>query len=178
MPGSYLDILIAELRDEIDRHVAAFRDGEIDADQFQQRMARDLTEHHVAVYLAGLAALGVAQVIRAADKRVLAELIGDQIDYLNGFADVLAANEDGAWSTAYEARARMYAGSLTQTYWRGRTRGYRLPFMPGEGTLCLVNCGCSWEISVPIAYWRRGKNDSCATCVGREAGNPYTLEAA
>jgi hypothetical protein len=174
MPGSYLDILIAELRDEIDRHVAAFRDGLIDADQFQQRMARDLTEHHVAAYLVGRD----DQVIRAADKRVLAELIGDQIDYLNGFADVLAANEDGAWQAAYEARARMYAGSLTQTYWRGQTRGYRLPFMPAEGTDCLVNCKCAWEIDAPSAYWRRAAEDSCATCVSREAGNPYTLEAA
>lgn len=175
MPDSYLAILIDELRDEMDRHIGAFRDGLIDADTFQQRAARDLAEHHVAAYLVGRD----DQVIRAADKRILAEVIGNQVDYLNGFADVLAAREDEEWSAALEARARMYAGSLSETYWRGQTRGYTLPYYPGDGgTECITNCRCRWEIDGGTAYWRLGAAEHCSGCVGRGANNPHILEAA
>ena len=175
--SSVLDRLIAELRDQIDVHTARLRDGALDATGWQRLVARDLVEHHVAAYLADKPG---AAVLRSADKRILADVIGTQVDYLNAFADVLEASDE--WSPKYDARARSYAGALRESHSRGQTLGLPLPFHPTVGTACQVNCKCRWTITVldteagdVDAIWDQAADDSCATCVERAAANPYRI---
>jgi hypothetical protein len=169
-----LTTLLRDLIGKIDTHTVDFREGRVDADGWQRRMAKDLIETHTAAYLAGTG----GGVIRAADKRVLTQVLGDQIDYLNRFADDLQAGEDEAWTTRNEARARLYAGAIKHSFWRGTTKGLDLPAYPGDGTSdCLVNCNCAWEIDGDDAYWRLGPTDHCETCRERATTwNPYQLQ--
>lgn len=172
-----LATLIDGLRERTQTHIGAFRDGEIDADAFQQRMARDLVAHGVAAYQLATG----ETTLRAADQRVLRTALGDQMDYLNRFADDLVAAEDDAWTTAFEARAALYAGALTPLYSRGQTRGLDLPAYPTEGSPCITQCGCNWRLEPQddgstLAYWERGKDDSCDVCRQRAAEwNPYVV---
>lgn len=174
-----LQQLLGDAISAVDTHTAAFRDGDLDADGWQRRMARTLIEHHTAAYLAGKEPDD--RVLRKADKAILADVLGAQLDYLNAFADTLAASEDDAWKTAYEARARLYAGSITQSFWRGRTFGVELPAVPGDGSSpCLGRCGCSWTIERADgeirATWALGPNDHCETCVERAGRwSPYII---
>jgi hypothetical protein len=153
----------------------ALKAGSIDVDTFQQRMTRSLVAYHVAAYLLN------GQPLDDAARTVIAEQVTEQVDYLNGFADVLAGA--AVWSAVFDARARLYAGSVTPTYWRGQTRGYDLPGYPAVGTDCLVNCRCAWELDKQAdgsvnAYWRRHANDSCAVCLARETEwAPYVVPA-
>jgi hypothetical protein len=95
-----------------------------------------------------------------------------QFAFLDGFA--IEIQDTDEYMAGWNARADMYAKSIKTPYWQGRTRMLPLPAMPAEGTQCLTNCGCSWEI-VTIdeeagdydCYWRRGKDDSCQTCIAR-----------
>ena len=67
------------------------------------------------------------------------------------------------------------AGAAKATYWRGATLGYNLPAYPADGSSeCLGNCGCVWSLTVfdeeqgnLNAWWIRGKDDSCPTCIDR-----------
>ena len=100
------------------------------------------------------------------------DAVKEQIDYLNGFVDTIAAE---GWREAFAARAQLYAGSIKATFWRARAFGLDLPYYPAVGTQCLNNCGCSWRIDWidtenldADCTWVRGKGDSCATCISRE----------
>lgn len=174
-----LQQLLSDAIGAVDGHTAAFRDGDLDADGWQRRMARTLIEHHTAAYLAGKEPDD--RVLRAADKAILADVLGAQLDYLNAFADTLAATEDDGWKATYEARARLYAGAITGSFWRGRTVGIDLPAYPGDGsTPCLGRCGCAIRIerddNEVRVYWQLGPKDSCDGCVER-AGiwSPYII---
>ncbi len=136
---------------------------------WQDTMASLLRRYHAAAYLAGA---GLPELPPSA-RAVVAQLIADQLAYLDAFAAEVAAAD--AWEPRWSARAAMYAQSPKVAYWSGATRGIPLPAMPAEGTQCLTNCGCSWEITRLAgdgnvdAYWRRGDDDSCQTCVERAA---------
>lgn len=137
---------------------------------WQREVTSQLTRYHAAAYLAGADA---TEVVPAA-----AALIGKdlriQLTFLNRFAlEIKHADE---WQAGWNARAAMYAQSIKVPYWRGATKLLPLPAMPAEGTQCLTNCGCAWEVSTVDAeagdydaYWRRAKEDSCQTCVQRAA---------
>lgn len=182
-----LDTLIATLRDTIDAHTQRLRDGELSADAWERACARDLLEHHVAAYLADKPG---DRTLRSADKRILANVVGDQLDYLNPFADVLDGVGSDEWSTTYESRARMYAGSIRQSHARGQTFGLPLPYYPadgrmepiGSGTNCLSNCACVWEIEIvdeeagdANATWQVAATDHCDVCLARADKNPYQI---
>jgi hypothetical protein len=164
--------LLADIRDSSDE----LRRGRITADQWQADVARALVEHHAAAWMAGQGADTLSPKARVQ----LGRVVGEQVDYLNRFADQIAAE---GWREAFGARAAMYAGAVKESYWRGFGGGLPLPGYPTVGTRCLSNCGCTWELDVldaeednVDAYWRRGKSDSCSTCIERERNwSPFRI---
>lgn len=136
---------------------------------WQQELARQLARYHAASYMAGA---GVDTLSGAALAAVQKD-VAVQLRFLGKFA--LTVQSGKRWENGYRARAEMYARSIKTPFYRGVTRMLPLPAMPAEGTQCLTNCGCAWEIDTlegegnADAYWRRGKDDSCQTCLQREA---------
>lgn len=166
--------LLAAVLDGVDTAVQGVRDGAITADQFQAEMARRLFEGHVAAYLAGR---GVSELTPRAE-RLVKDAVIEQLDYLNKFADTIAAE---GWREAFGARAMMYAGSVKPTYFKAKAFGLDMPYYPGDGsTPCKVNCRCSldiqWldeeELNADV-YWRLGAEEHCQTCPQRAADSPY-----
>lgn len=101
-----------------------------------------------------------------------------QFSYLGGF--VAEMQNEREWRKGWNSRAEMYANAIKTPYWRGRTRMLALPAMPAQGTICLTNCGCKWDIREYDdrweCFWVRGKDDSCQTCMQRAADwSPYVL---
>jgi len=179
--SAVLDILVAELRTLLDERTFALRDGELTADAWQRACARDLLDYHVAAYLADKPG---DRVLRSADKRILGNVIGNQVDFLNTFADVLETVDADDWSTKYEARARLYAGALAHSHSRGATFGLPLPYYPTERTICMSQDRCRWRIeTIDVeagdydAYWTlgSGSGETCETCLDRETKNPYQI---
>lgn len=166
-PLPYLiDRLTRLIRAATDALETAYPDG---VDDWQQELSRQLARYHAASYLA---ATGDATLEGAALTAVQQDL-AIQLRFLGKFALVVQSGK--RWENGYNARAEMYARSIKTPFYRGATKMLPLPAMPAEGTQCLTNCGCSWEISElegdgnTDAYWRRGKEDSCQTCLQREA---------
>ncbi len=160
--------ILSDILGSIADHNAALAAGRIDVDTWQQLVARDVLVGHYAAMMAGRETDNLS---RGARNQVLTT-VAEQVDYLNRFADQIAAT---GWQDAYGARALLYGGSIKSSFWRGRTFGLDLPYMPAEGTQCLSNCGCRWDIEYQgdpedlnaTARWIRGKDDSCETCVQR-----------
>lgn len=137
-------------------------------DDWQQEVSRQLERYHTAAYLAGADTQNLSAAARAAVGRDLAT----QLSFLAQFA--VEIQEATEWQAGWNARAEMYARSIQTPYWRGVTRLLPLPAMPGDGSSqCLTNCGCGWVI-VQLdgdgnydCTWRRGKKDTCQTCMQR-----------
>lgn len=107
------------------------------------------------------------------DSQVLA-----QEAFLRNF---LSDIESGEWDDRYISRARMYVASSYSGYSHGdivKQAGKVLPVpaYPTEGTQCLSNCKCFWDIDTLDfergnfdAYWKLGTDDNCQTCQVRAA---------
>jgi hypothetical protein len=170
-----LERLIQKLLEEVANLTARLERGEITVRTWQREMEKLLARYHEAAYMLGLESAEL-------DDDAMATIIKDiefQLDYLDSFAETIAAGS--AWMAAWTARAALYAQSPKRTYWQGvaGNMGIDLPGYPGESE-CLSNCGCSWDIQEVKggydAYWRRGKNDSCAGCRQREREwNPFRI---
>lgn len=169
--------ILALLLDGIGTAVDGVASGRLSPDAFQAEMVRRLFEGHVAAYLVGRDVRDLSP----QGERLVKDAVKEQIDYLNGFVDTIAAE---GWREAFAARAQLYAGSIKATFWRARTFGLDLPYYPAVGTQCLNNCGCSWRIDWidqenldADCTWIRGRSDSCATCISREmAGTIHIRE--
>lgn len=168
-----LDALIGEIIDEIELLSEGVEFGRVSVDDWQRQIAQTIYAAHFAAYMIG----SDTTLIGDRTRESIGELVADQIDYLNQFADEI--DRDG-WKPAFAARAKMYAGSIKQSYWRGATFGLDLPYYPAEGTECLTNCGCEWQITWhdreelnATARWVRGKDDSCPTCKARARRRPF-----
>lgn len=168
-----LDDLIAEMLGDIDTIWQGLSGGQLSVDQWQETQARSLLVFHTAAYMMGKG----SKTLSERERRLLAGIVGNQVDYLNGFANAIDANwNGGALPPKWQARARSYAGAVKASYSRGRTLGYNLPAHPTEGSECQNNCGCVWTLTVfdeeqgnLNAWWIRGKDDSCPTCIRRAA---------
>lgn len=166
IPTPQLDRLIARLSSLIGAATDALQADPTQADAWYDEVARQLRRYTTAAYLSGAGGT-------TPPRDLIDGIIKAQLDYLAAFRDEIAAAEE--WKPGWSSRAQMYAESIKAPWWSGKTRGYPLPAMPGDGTTqCLTNCGCAWEIEELAgdgnadAYWRRAKDDSCQTCVERE----------
>lgn len=170
--------LLAHVLDGIDELSQGINSGLLSVDQWQREMAHLLYVGHTAAYMEGRDTRDLSPEAR----RRLGELIGDQVTYLNGFADDV---DTEGWREAFKARAALYAGALKHSYSVGRTFHWPLPFHPGDGsTPCLGNCLCrGWEVQIideeeldADAYWRTGASERhCTECPQRAAASPYRI---
>jgi len=136
--------------------------------EWQAEIARQIARYSAASYLAGAGADALTPAARVA----ITQDIATQLSFLAKFG--VEIQDGDVWEKGWSYRAASYANSLKIPFWRGQTKMLPLPAMPAQGTQCYGNCGCNWEIDeLPgdgnaDAYWRRGKSDSCQTCVQRE----------
>lgn len=168
--------LLPSLLETIDTLTDGLIGGQVTPTEWHNQVSIELFAHHLATF---------AQASGRDEKDVLEavkEIVGKQIDYLNNFTDQIEAGDYDDRENALRARAAMYSGSLKQSLWAGKTDGWPLPFMPAEDTECHNNCLCGWRVDVldeeagdADAHWERHANDSCSTCMAREADNPYEI---
>lgn len=160
--------LIVRMLTRISGAMDALEAGRLTPAAWAEQFARHLATGHVEALRAG----GVRPE-SAAGRRVLERTVATQLHFLAGFRAVV---EDApAFQAGWKARAALYAQSVGAPYWAGRTRLLPLPALPKDGsTICKTNCGCAWDIQQLDGegnydcYWKRGKNDSCGTCLARE----------
>ncbi|HLC05543.1 MAG TPA: hypothetical protein VJK02_21095 [Anaerolineales bacterium] len=144
--------------------------GEIDQAAWEKGMQELIARYQTAALMLGQGSDEIDE--KAAT--ILLNMTDDQFAYLANFgAEIVSAEE---WQAGYEARAEGYAGAIKEPYWTGEVDFLPLPAMPAQGTQCRTNCGCSWRIEVIDdaegdydCYWERSKDDSCDTCLEREA---------
>lgn len=158
------------------KRIGALEAKDISVEAWRDDMERSLVRYHTAALLAGQGSTTLTKAGKAAIERTVSE----QLKYLDKFAiEIQGAAE---WQAGWNARAAMYAQSIKEPYWTGKTKFLPLPAMPAQGTECLSNCQCEWDIEELDGdgnydcTWVRGANDSCQTCVQRgEEWNPVEI---
>ena len=167
-PQPALDRLVRRLSLLIGTATRALESNVVRVSEWEEEISRQLARYHSAAYLAGAKADDLTPAARTAVQRDLRT----QLDFLSQFA--VEIQDAAEWQAGWNARAEMYAKSIKTPYWRGATQMLPLPAMPADGSnQCLTNCGCAWDVQQLDgngnydAYWIRGKNDSCQTCMQR-----------
>jgi len=172
-----LKSLIEEFADKL-RHLTNQLEAElITADEWESSFETLLARYHTTALLLGSS----TDTLTASAADYVARIVGNQFEFLGSFAAVIQGAEE--WQAGFLARAESYASAIKVPYWAGNTELLPLPAMPAEGTQCLNNCGCSWDIQELDevvgdydCYWVRSKDDSCQTCLEREAQwSPYEI---
>jgi hypothetical protein len=130
------------------------------------------TAHSAATYAAIKERTGVMpKGLSRAERNDLKARVAEQITYYDKFA----AQAGDMSEAGVLARAAMYAKAIKTTYEAARYPG--LPFYPGEGSECLVNCRCSWnDEGGGVYHWILDAEESCPTCVERGGNNPYQVQ--
>lgn len=143
---------------------------EITLAEWYDAFARLVARYHTFALVESLGVTELPEMYRP----LLREKIDLQLDFLRNRRDVIRA--DGLTSQQ-KAYTEMYSKAIKSTYDSGEIikqvgRMLPLPTMPGEGTQCLSNCKCRWDIKVIDAldrdydcYWVLGVADHCQTCV-------------
>lgn len=162
-----LSRVLDRVRDGLDTLSDGVNSGALDPVAWHNEVVQLLRVGYTAAYLDGRGDTALSP----GAQRLLARMVAEQVDYLNGFLDQVEA--DG-WSDARDrARLRMYGASVRQAYERGATFGLPLGQVPGDGkTKCLTQCKCrlriKWideeELDADV-YWELGKAEHCPDCV-------------
>jgi hypothetical protein len=146
---------------------------QITPDEWQREMETAIARFHETAAMVGKQSSDVAELQPTIDR-----LVAIQFAFLENFADDIRGE---GWLDRYAARAQMYGSAIKQAYWHGDVirqtgRVLPLPAMPAEGTQCLSNCKCRWRVETLDdangdydAFWERHVEDSCQTCLEREA---------
>jgi hypothetical protein len=150
--------------------------GDMTLQEWAPLMRERLTELHTQQYLLGR---GGRNAMLAADRRILSEIINQQLAYFDGFLAQIQAGELS--EPQFLARLKLYhtAGQIThQVGIVGTYVGLQLPAYPGVGTACKVNCRCTWSIVETATEWRATWTlhaaEHCSTCRFRAAEyRPY-----
>lgn len=164
-----LDSLIARASDQIAEATARLQARALTLDQWEMQMLLAIEMAYTAAYGAGS-----GSELTDADRALVNGMVGEQREFLRGFKQAIS---DGSISPAQaQARAQMYAESVKSSYWRGATRGYVIPAVPGDGsTQCLTNCKCSLRIDElegdgdADIYWLLSDAEHCQGCIQRAA---------
>lgn len=165
------DAIRAQYQEEMASLSAEYAAGDISLDNWHEGMKTALRDSYALNLRAGADAP-----LKYTDYLQLGNPLQKQYRFLADFKQSIA---DGALSGgAIATRAKLYALSAVQMYWRQVTRGAELPAYPGDGTSdCLTNCGCEWVEAADGWHWVRSKDDSCDTCLQREQEwNPYVAD--
>jgi hypothetical protein len=109
---SGFQVVLGRVLDEIDTLSDGMNSGLLNVDQWQQRMANVLIRGHIAAFQEGRN----RNELDPQARRMLSGVVGDQVDYLNRFADQLDGRD---WDDRRDrARAALYVG-------------FRTPVLPG-----------------------------------------------
>jgi hypothetical protein len=172
----YGGLLIRLFEERVAELTQRLIDGEISLMDWHIGMRDELRKGNAYQLIAG--ANGEKDNVESDDWLKLGTRLRSEYGYLEDFARAIYNGELSA--AQIEARVELYARSMQVVYWQQFTRDYDLPAMPGQGSECMGNCGCAWDIEVgagvAYAYWRRAKADSCPTCLQREREwSPYVV---
>ena len=141
---------------------------------------------HRAAYLAGLAerlnvpldsALLSERRLSRAERQEIDRLIEAELKYWRNFDAV----HDELSEAQIAARAAMYGRATRGTYSKARWGDWDLPFWPTQGSECMSNCLCHWEVidegdGAGRAIWHLGAAERhCTTCPTRAQGSPYVV---
>lgn len=129
---------------------------------------------HTAAYMEGRG----QDALSPGARRLVAQAVGGQVEYLNGFLDTV--EREGWQDGPMRARLALYVQPLATTYSRGQTFGLDVPFQPKERTACRMNCKCAWrvrwldeeELNADLT-WVLSSAEHCETCRARARLNPY-----
>lgn len=159
--------------------------GDLLVGDWFDRVSKILKAFHITAFLDG-AGVGSVRDLDKTQREYLAESVGQQMDYLEGFADDIQQKRYETSPAGLKARALLYPLGLKSSWWSGKTLGWPLPAMPGDGTTqCIVRCKCSWrpeglneKTKTGDWYWELGSTDeSCQTCqVRARTWNPIRIE--
>lgn len=158
-------------------------------DTWQRDMTRAITRGHTAATLAGIAerlnipldpALISEKRLSRAERQEIKDAVARQVEYLQGFVEDVR-NEELS-EKQIRVRADSYSGAVRETYSAARWLGIPLPFHPTQGSECLVNCRCRWDIEKLDgdgnydARWILGATEQhCGTCPSRASSSPYRI---
>lgn len=164
-----IQVLITSLESKLRTVFTRLQNGQITPSQWYTLSARLIARYSLTALMVGLG----RQKLTEDELLVSWELTNNQFEYLDAFKAQI--QESGEFLPGWESRAASYAKAIKVPYWKGRTQMLPLPAMPAQGTQCMNNCGCKWDVRVINAeagdfdaYWERHKNDSCQTCIQRE----------
>lgn len=154
---------------------------------WQREIERIIARGHMAAWMAGTAErLGVpvdspllSQVrLSRAERREIQGVVDVQLRYFRGFQ----ADMKDMTPAQIAARAQLYAGATRATYSSKRWGDWQLPYQPGQGTECLSQCRCHWEVQdngdgTGTAVWHLGATERhCVTCPARASQSPYSVK--
>lgn len=170
MDAEDLDRLIEDFQFDIENLMELLKAKKITVAVWEEEFAALIATYNQAALMLGLD----SQSLALAEFLYLTAIVRGQLDYLSNFALVIQSTPD--FRDGWISRAAKYAQSIKTPYWQGAVDMLPLPAMPAQGTICQTNCGCYWDVEEVDAesgdfdcFWRRGKNDSCETCLEREA---------
>jgi hypothetical protein len=160
------DDFVARTAGEVSTLAGRVASEEIGPDAWERGVRSHVRLVNTAQYLFGR---GGRNAMTEDDTAALAEIVRDQWTYLGRFADDVAR---GTMSEAQiRARSILYVNAARGAYARGRTATYAglvLPVQPGEDSICLVNCQCSWVIKETAdtweCTWTLTSGENCETC--------------
>lgn len=171
--------LLIRFRGDTDALMQALLDGRLTTEGWLTEMEAAIARYHLAAYMRASGQTAVPDYLREWFQSILAVQLG----FLANFAMVIgSAGRDQLqqYARQFTNRARMYTAAIKVAYWQGDIirqigRPLPLPALPAQGTICKNNCGCNWVIKTLDkeagdfdAFWTRGKDDSCQTCIERE----------
>lgn len=172
-----LKVLLDLLQREIARLTSRLELKEIDVEEWQRTMEALIARYSAAAYMTGAGTDELSTLARES----LVMHTQAQLGFLDNFAVAIASEPE--FMKGWQARAESYAKTIVVPYWQGQTKLLPLPAMPAEGTQCLNNCKCKWEI-IPVneaagdfdCYWRLMPAEHCQTCTERaRTWNPIRI---
>jgi len=162
--------LLQALQAAVDAQLDGLETGDVSAEQWQRELERLLARYHTAAYLAGQG----SATLDAPATAVLAEAVGTELEFLDGFRVTMADSD--TFMEGWRARTQLYTEAIGASFNRGAFRAWPLPALPKDGTTqCLSRCRCRWEIvelegeGNADCYWIYGGAERhCQTCKERE----------
>ncbi len=167
------EMAITEIRLATD----ALATGGMTVSAWYEQMADILYAYHLAGWYVGS---GTEDDPNAEQMDRIAEVVAEQLDYLDNFRTDLLKDDDDILAPTYRNRAEMYGRATQIGYWIGKTYGLELPFWPAYKTKCTVYCACEWSIEAVEnggfdATWLLGSTDHCDTCKERAKLKPLRI---
>lgn len=159
-----------ELMDQLDTLTEQLHNSEITNSEWQDEFQILMAQYAQAGYMAG----ADSDIVSASEITMMTDFLDGQFSFLSDFSAEIQSESE--WIAGWTTRAESYALSIKIPYWNGEVDMLPLPAMPAQGTQCQNNCGCAWRVDKLDeeagdydAYWERSKDDSCQTCIEREA---------